>query len=75
MGKSILSKGRGLNGSNGIGKEIVRAYAEHGHNVIFADVDQEEGHSLSQLLKGKKLEVEFFRADVRFLYFVTFEQF
>ncbi|MFC0274879.1 SDR family NAD(P)-dependent oxidoreductase [Metabacillus herbersteinensis] len=54
-------------GSNGIGKEIVRVYAEHGHNVIFADVDLEEGHLLSAELKRKKLNVDFFSTDVRSL--------
>ncbi|ASB88840.1 SDR family oxidoreductase [Bacillus sonorensis] len=51
-------------GAGGIGKELVKAYAEKGYDVLFADILHEQGGQLQKELSASGLQVRFVHADI-----------
>ncbi len=51
-------------GANGIGRAIVKAFAENGANVIIADVDETAGKKLEEEILKNKHQTQFIRADI-----------
>lgn len=51
-------------GSSGIGKACVQTFAELGAKVVIADIDEENGQSLVDEIKGKGGEALFLKTDV-----------
>lgn len=51
-------------GANGIGKGLVKAFAERGAEVYFLDMDLQKGKELETFLKEKNYKVQFFLGDI-----------
>lgn len=51
-------------GGQGIGRGVVKVFAEEGAKVVIADIDAEAGESTMQNFKGQHLDVRFYQTDV-----------
>ena len=60
-GKKIIVTG----GSTGIGREVVKIFAENEAKVAIFDVNNEEGMSLTNDLNKKNLDIRYWNVDVR----------
>ncbi|HYK72113.1 MAG TPA: glucose 1-dehydrogenase [Pseudoneobacillus sp.] len=60
-GKTVIVTG----GANGIGKSIVRHFAELGANLVIVDVNEEKGHNLRDELRKEQLIAEFKKINVK----------
>ena len=60
-GKKIIVTG----GSTGIGREVVKIFAENEAKVAIFDVNNEEGMNLTNELNKKNLDIRYWNVDVR----------
>ncbi|WP_442600327.1 SDR family NAD(P)-dependent oxidoreductase [Neobacillus sp. D3-1R] len=60
-GKTVIITG----GANGIGRSIVRQFAELNANIVIADINEENGNKLKNELKKKQKIVEFKKTNVK----------
>jgi NAD(P)-dependent dehydrogenase (short-subunit alcohol dehydrogenase family) len=61
LGKTVIVTGA----SNGIGREIALTFAREGAKTVLADIDEEAGNQLVQLIKENGGEAVFIKTDVR----------
>ena len=60
QGKTALVTGA----ASGIGKAVAVLYGQHGANVMLSDIDQAEGHRVTEQLKANGVNARFLKADV-----------